>query len=209
MTELAEAAAATAPQRDDQYFQQVAHYRRKGRRWIGWLWPLLFLLIFAFTQSLAGLIVSLAIIVVIEAFISTAPFRPPIGNMPPNRQAAAGPYSIPEAEMPYEQGYPGTWSGPPPSWPRGEATAYPTHPAPSLLQQMGPGEESDRLARLKLLGDLHQAGVLTDEEFETQKWRVRQANTPEEASEAEMQTSAPDGEQPELDYPQELPPMQH
>jgi len=43
---------------------------------------------------------------------------------------------------------------------------YQAPPAPA------PGAESDRLAQLKLLGELHGAGVLTDDEFERQKQRI-------------------------------------
>jgi Short C-terminal domain len=197
--------------RDDQYYPQGTQLRRKGRRWIEWLWPLLFLLIFAFTQSLAGLIVSLSIVVVLEVVIATAPLSWRMGSTPPNQQTMpppAAPVEETRAEMPYEQGYRGAWSGPLPSQPQRGIAALPPQPAPSLLQQMGPGEESDRLARLKLLGDLHHSGVLTDEEFEHQKRRILQADTPKEATGAEVLVETQDGEQPQLDYPQELPPMQ-
>ncbi len=197
--------------RDDQYNPQGAQRSRRGRRWIGFLFPLLFLLIFAFTQSLAGLIASLAIIVLLEVLIAAAPLSPRVGNTPPNQptmQQPAAPVSPPGAETPYEQCYRGAWSAPLPSQPPQGMAVLPPQPAPSPLQQMGPGEESDRLARLKLLGDLHHAGVLTDEEFERQKRQILQADTPEEATQAEVLAETPDGEQPQLDYPQEPPPMQ-
>ena len=162
--------------RDEQDNPQGTQQVQKGRRWVGWLWPLLFLLIFAFTRSLAGLIVSLAIVIVLEVLIATAPFSPRPGPLP--------------------------------SQPQRGMVAPPPPPARTLLPQMGPGEESDRLAQLKLLGDLHHAGVLTDEEFEFQKRRILQSDTPKEATGAEVLTETPEGEQPQLDYPQELPPMQ-
>ncbi len=36
----------------------------------------------------------------------------------------------------------------------------------------GPAPAADRLAQLKQLGELHQAGVLTDEEFQQEKQRI-------------------------------------
>ena len=73
-------------------------------------------------------------------------------------------------------------------------------------------EESDRLARLKLLGELHRSGILTDDEFAYQKRRVLQTAEPKEATEAEAASArvpeTGDEEQQQVHYPQELPPMQ-
>ncbi len=192
--------------REDQYYSQGAQRSRRGGRWIGFLVPLLFLLIFAFTRSLAGLIASLAIVVLLEVLIAAAPLSPRVSKTPPNRPAA--PVYPPGAETSYEQGYRGAWNVPLPPQSAQRMPVLPPQPAPSALRRMGPGEEGDRLARLKLLGDLHHAGVLTDEEFEREKQRILQADTPAEATQAEMLSGIPSGEQTQLDYPQE-PPMQH
>jgi hypothetical protein len=63
-------------------------YQRRKRRWIIFLFPLAFLLIFAFTQSLAGLFTSLAIMVLLWVLIAIASssartwYQPPIQCSP-------------------------------------------------------------------------------------------------------------------------------
>src|SRR5579884_2376517 len=149
--------------RDDEFNSQNMHRSRREHGWIE-LFPLLFLLIFVFTQSMAGLIASLAIIILLEVFIAAAP--PGRSNTPSNlsaRQQPSVPVYRPPVETPYEQGYQGVWSTPQPyRSPRGMAEPQPG------LEQIGTDEESDRLAQLQLLGDLHHADVLSDEEFERQ-----------------------------------------
>ena len=54
---------------------------------------------------------------------------------------------------------------------------YQTPPAPyqappAAPQVQGAGADSRRLAQLKLLGELHESGVLTDDEFERQKQQI-------------------------------------
>jgi hypothetical protein len=170
--------------------------RRRGRNWVSYLFPLVFLLIFVFTRSLAGLLVSLAIIVLLWVFISAAPVRSGMQNTPPiPMQPPAEPlYTPPEPQMPYEQGYMGSWSSPQPAQP---------FPNQAPLQGSASSEESERLAKLKLLGDLYHSGRLTREEFESQKQRVLQSDTDAVTSETQSE------EQPQAQYPEELPPMQH
>jgi hypothetical protein len=166
----------------------------RERNWISYLFPLAFLLIFVFTRTLAGLLVSLAIIILLWVFISAAPIRSHAQNTP------YVPYSPPEPQMPpqapYQQGYMGNWNPPP------APSAQPS-PYQPTAQAAASDEESDRLAKLKLLGDLYHAGKLTREEFETQKQRVLQ----DESGAAQADT--PSEEQPQAEYPEELPPMQH
>ena len=52
-----------------------------------------------------------------------------------------------------------------------EQQAYQQAPAPPPAAAPAPGTD-DMLAQLKQLGDLHAAGVLTDEEFAVQKYKV-------------------------------------
>lgn len=163
----------------------------RQRNWISYLFPLTFLLIFVFTRTLAGLLVSLAIIVLLWVFISAAPVRSNGQNIPPV------PYSPPQPQMPpYQQGYMGNWNPPQPVQ---SAQPIPYQPP---AQVTASDEESDRLAKLKLLGDLYHAGKLTREEFETQKERVLQ----DESGAARAETLSE--EQPQAEYPEELPPMQ-
>ncbi|MEO8955220.1 MAG: SHOCT domain-containing protein [Ktedonobacteraceae bacterium] len=56
---------------------------------------------------------------------------------------------------PYQQPYPYPYQAPPPA-PQGQ----------------GAGADSGSLAQLKLLGELHESGTLTDDEFERQKQRI-------------------------------------
>ncbi len=180
--------------RENQYTsQEVQQQQQRGHRWIGFLLPLLFLLIFAFTQSFAGLIVSLAIIVLLEAFIAAAPVNLRGWNTLPAQPPL---YSPPQAQPSYEQGYRGV---PVPFQPPQEVAGISPQAFPSSQPAMGSGEEGDRLARLKLLGDLHHAGTLTDEEFERQKRRILQT------SETEVFDGTRDEEQMLVDYPGEPP----
>ncbi|MGZ3677610.1 MAG: SHOCT domain-containing protein [Ktedonobacterales bacterium] len=67
----------------------------------------------------------------------------------------------------YQQQQPPAASYPPypyPSYP-------PTQPAP-VPQAPVATTESDMLAQLRLLGQLHQSGVLTDDEFEAEKQKI-------------------------------------
>jgi Short C-terminal domain len=164
-------------------------YQRKRRRWIIFLFPLVFLLIFAFTQSLAGLFASLAIIILLWVLIavgssSSRTWNAPPMQPPPMQQPTQSAYT-PEAEAPYEQVYLGTEN-------IGGQAQQVTAPSPSQaypyqLMPQGPGtsEENDRLAQLKLLGDLYQAGMLTNDEFARQKQKILQADATKEASEPE------------------------
>ncbi|OLB57406.1 MAG: hypothetical protein AUI01_04655 [Ktedonobacter sp. 13_2_20CM_2_56_8] len=98
--------------RYDQNNQLPSQGRR--RDWISFLFPLTFLLIFAFTQSLAGLFTSLAIIVLLWVLIAVGSSSPrtrntPLMQPPLMQQPAASSYE-PEAERPYEQGYLGAWN---------------------------------------------------------------------------------------------------
>ncbi len=52
-----------------------------------------------------------------------------------------------------------------------EQQAYQQAPPPPPAAAPAPGTD-DMLAQLKQLGDLHAAGVLTDEEFAVQKYKV-------------------------------------
>ena len=165
---------------DDQ--NNPPRYQRGRDRWIRYLFPLAFLLIFAFTQSLAGLLVSLAIIVLLWVIIAAAPLRSRPGNAPPIQQSPSPQLlaALPPQAHPYPQG-------------------------------PGISEESDRLARLKLLGELHRSGILTDDEFAYQKRRVLQTAEPKEATEAEAASArvpeTGDEGQQQVHYLQELPPM--
>jgi hypothetical protein len=53
-------------------------------------------------------------------------------------------------------------------WAQQEATYYEPQPAPAPAAPAAP----DPIAQLKQLGELHQQGVLTDEEFAAQKARL-------------------------------------
>lgn len=185
------------------YWNAPRRDQRGRRRWSRFLFPLIFLLIFVFTQSLAGFLVSLAIIVLLWALIAAASssshmWNPPLQQQPPMQQPVEPLYTPPESEAPYEQGYMGV----------------PPAAQPSQQQQ---AEESDRLAQLALIGDLYHAGTLTKEEFERQKQRILQAGATQagatkEAGALEAPTTEPSEagfeDQPQAQYEQELPPVQ-
>jgi len=49
---------------------------------------------------------------------------------------------------------------------------YPYQAPPAPPQGPVPSADSGRLAQLKLLGELHESGILTDDEFEREKQRI-------------------------------------
>jgi len=59
---------------------------------------------------------------------------------------------------------------PPPSQPY--PYPYPYQVPPQAAPAPTSGADSGKLAQLKLLGELHDSGVLTDDEFESQKQRI-------------------------------------
>jgi len=152
--------------------------QRRRRDWISFLFPLAFLLIFAFTQSLAGLFTSLAIIVLLWVLIAVDSSSPQTQNtplmQPPLMQPPAASSYEPEAQRPHERGYLGAGNT------GGQAQqvtapsssqAYPYQPIPQGPETSG---EGDRLAQLQLLGDLYHAGRLTEDEFTRQKKMILQ-----------------------------------
>jgi hypothetical protein len=170
--------------------EQVNTGRRK-RDWATFLFPLPFLLIFVFTQSLAGLFTSLAIIVllwVLIALASPAQRR----QQPPLMQQPAAPRYQPDVERPYEQGYSGAWN-----------TGDQFQPVP---QGTVSGGEGDRLAQLQLLGELYHSGVLTEDEFTRQKQQILQNDSVKASTEpkdAPAQVPESQHEEMQIPYPQE------
>ena len=167
--------------------------RRRRRDWTSFLFPLIFLLIFVFTQSLAGLFTSLALIVLLWVLIA-ASSSSQRRQQAPMQQPTASLYEL-EAERPYEQGYLGAWNA------GGQVQSVPQGPETS--------GEDDRLAQFQLLGDLYHAGILTEHEFTRQKKQilqddvvreVRRATEPKEASALE---SGSQDEEMLVSYPQE------
>jgi len=49
---------------------------------------------------------------------------------------------------------------------------YPYQAPPAPPQGQAPAADTGRLAQLKLLGELHESGILTDDEFEREKQRI-------------------------------------
>jgi len=49
---------------------------------------------------------------------------------------------------------------------------YPYQPPPVPPQAPPSGADSGKLAQLQLLGELHDSGTLTDDEFESEKQRI-------------------------------------
>jgi hypothetical protein len=49
---------------------------------------------------------------------------------------------------------------------------YPYQAPPAPPQGQVPSADSGKLAQLKLLGELHESGILTDDEFEREKQRI-------------------------------------
>ena len=189
--------------------------RRRRRNWISYLFPLAFLLIFFFTRSFAGLLASIAIIVLLWAFISLAPLSSDMQNTPPLPvQSPDEPlYTPPEPPMPYEQGYMGVGSTGQYAQQQQRMATSPSQPFSYQTPLQESSAEGDRLAKLKQLGDLYHSGKLTQEEFESQKQRILQADVTKEATEQEgafpLSSQIQYEEQPQAQYPEELPPMQH
>jgi hypothetical protein len=168
-------------------------YQHRRRDWSSFLFPLTFLLIFAFTQSLAGLFTSLAIIVLLWVLIAVGSSSPqtqntPLMQPPLMQQPAASSYE-PETEWPYEQGYLGAGNT------GGQAQqvtvpsssqAYTYQPVPQGPETSG---EGGRLAQLQLLGDLYHAGILSEDEFTRQKQEILQDDVVREATEPEATTA--------------------
>jgi hypothetical protein len=191
------------------YYQDNSdRYQRRRRRVIIFLLPLVFLLIFVFSQSFTGLLISLGIIAILWAliaatWISSRMWDSQPGQQSPYQQPAVPVYTPPQAEVEptYEQGYRGEAS---PAWQQQPSYQY---------QEPGASAESDRLEQLKLLGDLHASGVLSDEEFESQKQRILQSDaTQNEAAKGVAPSMSADAryeEQPQAQYEQEQPPMSH
>ncbi len=59
-----------------------------------------------------------------------------------------------------------------PQPPAYQPSPYPYQAPPQAIPTPSPDAESGKLAQLKLLGELHASGVLTDDEFERQKQRI-------------------------------------
>lgn len=170
--------------------------QQRGASWIRWLIPLVILLMVAYSPSLMSFFVSIAIIVLIWGLIAAASARarlwpPPMQQLP--LQPPLVPVSLPsEPETPYEQGYQGV----------------------VMTPQPAQGAEEERLAQLKLIGELYQRGAITQEEFEQQKAHILRpdaiaSGATKEA--AEPETAPPEAqyeEQPEAQYEQELPPIE-
>lgn len=163
--------------------------QRRRHDGISYLFPLTFLLIFVFTQSLAGLFTSLAIIALLWVLLAVGSSSSWRQHTPPMQRPAASPYE-PEEERLYEQGYLGSRNT------GGQAlqvmTPFSSQASPYQPVPQGPetGGEGDRLAQLQLLGDLYHAGALTEDEFTRQKKQILQDDAVREATEPEA-TPAP------------------
>lgn len=171
--------------------------QQRGASWIRWLIPLMILLIVAYSPSLMSFFVSIAIIVLIWGLIAAASARarqwtpPPVQQLP--LQQPLVPVSLPpEPETPYEQGYQGV----------------------VMTPQPARGAEEERLAQLKLIGELYQQGAITQAEFEQQKAHILRpdaiaSGATKEAAEPETAPSeAQYEEQPEAQYEQALSPIE-
>jgi len=137
-------------------------YRRRRRGWIGFPLPLVFLLIFVFTQSMTGFIVSIAIMVILWALIAASSSGQRRWNMPPMNQPPV--YQPPAYQPPVYQ---------PPYQP------YAPPPEPTYT----PYEQGYQSEQPKA-----------------------ESTEPESSAEASSETQYE--EQPQAQYPQELPPMQ-
>lgn len=170
--------------------------QQRGASWIRWLIPLMILLIVAYSPSLMSFFVSIAIIVLIWGLIAAASARarqwtPPGQPLAPQQPLV--PVSLPpEPETPYEQGYQGV----------------------VMTPQPARGAEEERLAQLKLIGELYQQGAITQAEFEQQKAHILRpdaiaSGATKEAAEPETAPSeAQYEEQPEAQYEQALSPIE-
>lgn len=148
--------------------------QRRRHDWITYLFPLGFLLIFVFTQSLAGLFTSLLIIALIWALLAASSSGSRKQQTPFMQPPTASFYG-PQAVRPYQEGYLGVQDA------GGLARAVPRGP--------GVSDEGDRLAQLQLLGELYQNGVLSEDEFIRQKRQILQDNVVKEATEPEAAPS--------------------
>lgn len=172
-----------------QQYQNNQFPSQRGKRdWISYLFPLPFLLIFVFTQSFAGLIVSVAIMLLLWALIagtsasSRTRSTPPIYT-PPVQQPTLWSYPS-SAQQPYEQGYQGVVNT------GGQDT----------------DEESDRLAQLQLLGQLYHNGMLTADEFARQKQQIMQDGEMQETTQPKATPaveSEGQNEEMQIPYPQQ------
>jgi hypothetical protein len=183
-------------------YNNQLHYQRRSREWIGFIFPLTFLLIFVFTQSLAGLFASLAIIVLLWVFLAVASSSPRRQNTPLMQQPIASSY-VHAADIPYEQGYMGARN----LGGQAEQVIVPSSSQAHPYQLIPQSGEGDRLAQLQLLGDLYHAGILTEDEFTRQKKEILQDNVVKEAAESEVTPTIVSErqyeEQPLVSYPQE------
>lgn len=148
--------------------------QRRRHNWITYLFPLGFLLIFVFTQSLAGLFTSLLIIALIWALIAASSSDSLRQRTPLMQPPAASTYG-PRVVRSYQEGYLGIQNA------GGQAQAVPRRPWAS--------DEGDRLAQLQLLGELYQNGVLSENEFIRQKRQILLDNVVKEATEPEAAPS--------------------
>jgi hypothetical protein len=83
-----------------------------------------------------------------------------LGSSSAQQQAQQAPPYSPYAPYPYQE---------PPAQPQQQA---PYQASPAQPQQQAVLADTDRLAQMKLLADLHEKGVLTDDEFEREKQRI-------------------------------------
>jgi membrane protease subunit (stomatin/prohibitin family) len=60
-------------------------------------------------------------------------------------------------------------------WAAQEQQQYDQQPQPMAAQAPAPAQEKDSIAKLKELGELHESGVLTDEEFAAAKAKILNA----------------------------------
>jgi hypothetical protein len=88
-------------------------------------------------------------------------------------------YQAPQYQGPSSQYQTPQYQGPPPQYqtPQYQAPQTPQYQAPAVMpnQQVGAASgENEKLAQLKLLGHLHDSGLLTNDEFEAEKRKIMQ-----------------------------------
>ena len=71
-----------------------------------------------------------------------------------------------------QQAAPQAQQAPPYPYQTPQAPPYPYQAPPAPPQGQVPSADSGKLAQLKLLGELHESGILTDDEFEREKQRI-------------------------------------
>lgn len=147
--------------------------QRRSHNWITYLFPLGFLLIFVFTQSLAGLFTSLLIIALIWALIASSSSGSLRQRTPFMQPPAASTYG-PQAVRSYQEGLGVQNEG---------------RQAQTVSRGPGVSDEGDRLAQLQLLGELYQNGVLSEDEFIRQKRQILQYDVVKEAAEPDATPS--------------------